>query len=88
MKEYQQVIDDQLKKGIIEICNQKDVLINPSQDDAIYYMPHHPVIRQDQATTKVRVVYDGSAKSSESGLSLNDIVFRLDQTSFPNCSMF
>ena len=32
-------------------------------------MPHHLVIR---TTTKVRVVYDGSAKSSENGLSLNN----------------
>ena len=38
-----------------------------------YYLPHHPVIRDSSTTTKTRVVFDGSAKSS-SGLSLNDLL--------------
>ncbi|XP_058816744.1 uncharacterized protein LOC131680027 [Topomyia yanbarensis] len=36
-----------------------------------YYLPHHPVVREDSATTKVRVVFDASCKS-QSGISLND----------------
>ncbi|XP_058123028.1 uncharacterized protein LOC131264776 [Anopheles coustani] len=36
-----------------------------------YYMPHHPVFKADSSTTKCRVVFDASAKSS-SGISLND----------------
>jgi len=36
---------------------------------SIHYMPHHPVIRQNRSTTKVRVVYDGSARTP---LSLKD----------------
>lgn len=37
-----------------------------------YFMPHHSVIKEDSLTTKCRVVFDSSAKTS-SGLSLNDV---------------
>lgn len=42
--------------------------------DKIHYLPHHPVIRRDKATTKVRVVYDASARCQYHP-SLNDCLY-------------
>ncbi|XP_033229625.1 uncharacterized protein LOC117181167 [Belonocnema kinseyi] len=36
-----------------------------------YYLPHHAVIKEESLTTKTRVLFDGSAKTS-TGVSLND----------------
>ncbi|KAL0810831.1 hypothetical protein ABMA28_010141 [Loxostege sticticalis] len=37
-----------------------------------YFLPHHPVLKNNSESTKLRVVFDASARSS-SGLSVNDI---------------
>ena len=39
--------------------------------DRGFFLPHHAVIKGDSLTTKTRVVFDGSVKTS-SGISLND----------------
>lgn len=38
-----------------------------------YYLPHHGIVKESSDTTKLRVVFDGSA-SSTTGVSLNDIL--------------
>ncbi|KAJ8976397.1 hypothetical protein NQ317_003947 [Molorchus minor] len=40
-----------------------------------YFLPHHCVIREESATTKLRVVFDASMKTS-TGCSLNDIMHK------------
>ena len=65
LQEYDLIIREQLERGIVE--EVKDPEVAP---EMIHYLPHHAVTRQDKETTKVRVVYDASARSS--GPSLND----------------
>lgn len=36
-----------------------------------YFLPHHPIIKPDKLTSKIRVVFDASCQTS-TGLSLND----------------
>lgn len=43
----------------------------PSENSKSVYLPHHPVIREDKETTKLRVVFDASCKGTN-GVSLND----------------
>jgi hypothetical protein len=43
--------------------------INPSGN--VYYLPHHGVVKESSDTTKLRVVFDGSAPST-TRISLND----------------
>jgi len=40
---------------------------------ACYFLPHHPVFKETSTTTKTRVVFDESARTSN-GLSLNNIL--------------
>ena len=38
-----------------------------------YYLPHHPVVKKDALSSRVRPVFDASAKSAN-GKSLNDLL--------------
>lgn len=40
----------------------------------VFFLPHHCVHKQDSTTTKLRVVFDGSSKTT-TGKSLNDILY-------------
>lgn len=49
-------------------------LKSSSTTNKSYYIPHHCIIRPQSTTTKLRVVFDASCKTTN-GLSLNDLVF-------------
>lgn len=63
--EYAGVMEDYLRLDHMSVINEPD-------DDG-YYMPHHAVIKESSITTKVRVVFDASAKTAN-GVSLNDLL--------------
>ena len=66
MDEYDKIIRTQIQLGIVEFVE------NPTHEQTgkIHYLPYHVIVRRDKETTKVRVVYDTSARSG--GPSLND----------------
>ena len=78
LTEYDNIIQEQLNTGIIEEVSNGD--FNNEKAAQIHYLPHHAVVRKDRETTKVRIVYDGSAKTSKDDNSLNDCL-----ETGPNC---
>jgi len=60
MKEYEQL-------------GHMEPVIQQEGNNPCYFLPRHPVFKKTSSTTKTRVVFDGSAKTSN-GLSLNDIL--------------
>ena len=69
-QEYHVVIQEQLRLGIVEKCSDQ---LRQSSNDTIHYLPHHTIICTDKQTTKLRIVYDASAR--DNGPSLNDCLF-------------
>ncbi|CAG7720501.1 unnamed protein product [Allacma fusca] len=65
--EYVKVLREYQDLGHMEKVPMNDVRENLST----YYMPHHCVIKESSTTTRVRVVFDASAKTT-SGISLNE----------------
>ncbi|XP_055589611.1 uncharacterized protein LOC129741843 [Uranotaenia lowii] len=64
-KEYAAFIHEYLDLG-----HMKEILESVEQERS-YYMPHHAVLKPDSTTTKLRVVFDASCRTS-TGISLND----------------
>ena len=71
LQRYDGIIRDQLKQNIIEEAD-----LTNDENTFKHYVPHHPVITPKKNTTKVRVVYDASAKTKPTNKSLNDCLYR------------
>ena len=65
LQEYDFILKNQESEGIIEKPPER---FKPAR--TVHYLPHHPVIRTEKSTSRVRIVYDASAKRD--GPSLND----------------
>ena len=62
---YDEIIQEQLTEGIVE-----RVVGEPNGRE--FYIPHKPVKKESAETTKLRIVFDASAKPKEDSPSLNE----------------
>ena len=62
---YDEIIQEQLKEGIVE-----RVVEEPSE--RVFYIPHKLLKSKAATTTKLRIVFDASAKPNEERPSLNE----------------
>ena len=65
LNEYNAIIQDQLREGTVE---EADMPASGKE----FYIPYKAVVRENVESTKMRVVYDASAKAHSSAPSLND----------------
>ncbi|XP_063830279.1 uncharacterized protein LOC135079557 [Ostrinia nubilalis] len=64
-QQYCEFMDDYEKSGHMSLVKAAEL------NQGKFYIPHHCVLRPDSVTTKLRVVFDASAKDIK-GISLND----------------
>ena len=67
LNEYDLIFKEQQTQGIIE-----KVVPENEMKDNIHFLSHHGVVRKDHDTTKLRIVFDGSAKTRDESVSFND----------------
>ncbi|XP_045451223.1 uncharacterized protein LOC123660165 [Melitaea cinxia] len=63
--DYNNVLGEWERSGIIE-----EVPVEEKNKEGVHYLPHRAVMKESSLTTKLRPVYDASAKDSN-GMSLN-----------------
>ena len=66
-KEYQKTIETYVEKGYLRKVPEAE-----APPPEIWYLPHFPIVKMSKSTTKVRIVFDCSAKCN--GISLNDVI--------------
>ena len=56
MKDYDAVLSEYIKEGILEDVTNETYVTN------CHYLPRLPVVGEDQSTTKIRIAFDALAK--------------------------
>ena len=62
---YGEKIEEQRSEGVVEPANHRAKGVE-------FCIPHKPVVKERAETTKLRIVYDASAKAQVDAVSLND----------------
>lgn len=71
-KQYKQFIDEYVELGH---ANYVDLNESNLKNGIRHFLPHHCVLRENSTSTKLRVVFDASCKTS-TNISLNDIMLK------------
>ena len=69
LKHYDDIFQEQLQAGIIEEVHDEGECGN------VTYLPHREVVKDQSVTTKVRIVFDASARLKGQPC-LNDILYK------------
>ena len=64
--EYDNIVYEQIEKSIVEKAPEQPT------GERVFYMPHKPVVRESATSTKVRMVFDASAKPHLLANSVNE----------------
>ena len=65
--DYEKIVLEQLDQGIVEKAPKQPT------GNRVFYMPHKPVVRESATTTKMRMVFEASAKPHPLPNSINDL---------------
>ena len=65
LEKYDAIIQGQLSEGIVE-------RVHSEPQGKAFYISHKAVVRETAESTKIRIVYDASARANEKAPSLND----------------
>jgi len=66
---YSNTIKDYIEKGYVS-----EVDFNTAKEVKGWFLPHFPLVKPDRSTTKVRIIFDASAKHK--GVCLNDVIHK------------
>ena len=64
-----EIVEEQLEQGILEKVPDQPT------GETIFFVPHKPVVRHDASTTKMRMVFDASAKPHPLANSINECMY-------------
>ena len=67
LDQYDDIFKEQERTGIIE-----RVPADEENNKDVHFLPHRGVVRSDKVTRKLRIVFDGSAKDTDSEHSINN----------------
>ena len=59
LEQYDNVIRDQIENKVVEIVDQENDNV---PENKCHYLTHHPVIRKEAVSSKLRIVYNGSLR--------------------------